>query len=178
MVSEHMNPRVRLALKADLPAVIDLIEEARRWALQKGHRQTVDACDPDELRAELERGELYVCEDPDIMACFSLRELKPGSTSESTYELVPDLTLDTTNSLLLRRLVVSRKDLGRRMGYCVLDKACEVAHRRGKSLLYLDCWAGNTKLRTYYICAGFTLLGIAQRRDDANHRVAVFQRHC
>ena len=176
VTSKHMNPSVRLAVEADVPAVMNLVEEARQWALQKGHRQTADACDANELRAEIERGELYVCEDPDIMASFSLRGHKPASLSR--YELIPDVPAYTQNSLSLGRLVVTREDLGRRIGYCVLDKACEVAHGLGKSLLYLDCWAGNTKLRTYYICAGFTLLGILQRKDNENFRVAVYQRHC
>jgi ribosomal protein S18 acetylase RimI-like enzyme len=153
-----------------------LIHDARQWALQAGYKQTVDACDADSLASQIEQKEVYVCEYSDIMGSFSLHEFKKDVLLE--YELVPDSPVDVDNGLVLYRLIVSRKHKGMRLGYIVLDKACEVVHSLGGSILYLDCWAGNVKLRAYYISAGFAFMGIARRKDDENYRIALFSRYC
>jgi predicted GNAT superfamily acetyltransferase len=97
---------------------------------------------------------------------------------EEDWLRVPSFAIDRQHTTTVNRLVVARRRAGEGLGYCVLDSMCEVVHELGRSSVALDCWAGNTRLRTYYASAGFTFLGIARRKEDADSRLAFFQRSC
>ena len=173
-----MNPQFRVASRKDLQAIMRLVEEARNWAEKNDIKQTVDSSDEKELGAQIDSGEVYICGENCIVATYTLQPIPRGSADE--WHFVPDIkgTLNLESTLSLKRFVVARKFSGMKLGYCVLDKACETVHALGKSTLIIDCWAGNGKLREYYIGAGCSLLTIAQKRDNENYRIAIFQRRC
>lgn len=176
MAREDLNPGVRNADLANFDSIVGLVEECRSWALQRGYKQSVDLWDREDLIGQIEKKQVYVCEDPDMVATFSLQAINPERYSQ--FRIIPEITSDSAVGLSLSHLAVARDRAGEGLGYCILDKACEVTHGRGKSFLRLGCWAGNTKLRAYYISAGFSLIAIAVRHDDENFRVALFQRRC
>lgn len=62
----------------------------------------------------------------------------------------------------LSKLMLEPAQQGRGLSSLLLDAAKEVTR---DGLLLLDCWAGNTKLRTLYTAAGFSLYGIFAEGD-------------
>ncbi len=77
MAREDMNPSVRNAALADLDSIVRLVEECRCWVLQRGYKQSVDLWDREDLARQIEEKQVYVCEDPDIIATFALRSIDP-----------------------------------------------------------------------------------------------------
>jgi GNAT superfamily N-acetyltransferase len=180
--SDYMNPCIRLASTEDAVNLQNLYSGVRSWAEKKEFRQAIDPCTLDELNLLIDQDAVYVCEDggPAIAASFTLRDFvkEEVRTWMTTMAFCPKFSLDLRNTLRLNRLAVARRRAGDGLGYCILDRACEVVREKGKSRLFLSCWAGNTKLRAYYTCAGFSLATIARKKENNDYRLAVFLREC
>ena len=176
-----MNPHVRVAAEEDIPVLITLYAEVKEWATKKGHRQTTN-CTPRELRTQIKKATVYFCEDnePGAVASFSLVDMPAKSMIDllKAWTVVPEVSLDLENTLSLKWLAVARRRWGEGLGFCVLDKACEIVHEKGRTFCFLDCWAGNAKLRAYYSSAGFRFAGIAKKKEDENFRISFFLRDC
>ena len=178
MLEDHMNPRCRVATRKNIQAIMDLVEKARNWAQENNKKQTAERCSEKELGDQIDAREVYVCEEEDVVGTFTLRVLPRESVDK--YRCVPEANriVDLASSLSLSRFVVSRQYSGMKLGYCVIDKASETVHELGKSSLLISCWAGNARLREYYLNAGLSFLCIGQRKDDDNYRITVFYRRC
>lgn len=60
---------------------------------------------------------------------------------------------------------------GKNIGSKIINYAFEFSRNLGKTL-YLDCWAGNIKLKNFYSEAGFEYCADFQEED---HMVSVFR---
>ena len=75
--------------------------------------------------------------------------------------------------IVLRSIMLDPSMQGKGYGIVFFNEAVKLLVGRARSVL-LDCWAGNTKLRSFYERAGCCLVGIAPEDD---YEIAVFGRH-
>jgi GNAT superfamily N-acetyltransferase len=75
----------------------------------------------------------------------------------------------------LRSLVVEPDLQGQGLGLRLLDGVEEYVASRSPGTIVLDCWAGNERLRTFYIRAGYDLQGEFPN-STGEYSVAVFIR--
>lgn len=75
-----------------------------------------------------------------------------------------DYLLIEQGSRYLYRIAILPEYQGMNLGREVLNYVCEYS-RSLKKALYLDCWAGNKKLREFYSNAGFNFMGDFPEED-------------
>lgn len=77
----------------------------------------------------------------------------------------------TDNSLYLYRIAISPALQGKKIGLEILAEVKKRSHALNKKV-YLDCWAGNQKLRRFYLNAGFKYIGDFPEED---YTISVFK---
>jgi len=152
---------IRCAVDSDLPAVLELIDEAKLWlpskktnqwskdwADQKGRKRS------DRVQASLAQGTTWIV--------TVAREKQTYAVATVTIEpkanpLVWDRPGDLDDSAVyLSRLVVARRFAGLRIGAALLNFACDHArHRYQAELVRIDVWTRNFALHSYYLAQGF-----------------------
>jgi len=95
-----------------------------------------------------------------IIATFSIKD--------TDYVNVP--LIEAQNNYLYR-VAVLPEYFGKSLGLKMVNYAMKLSRQMNKTL-YLDCWAGNNKLREFYSGAGFELLGDVPEED---YMVSVFK---
>jgi predicted N-acetyltransferase YhbS len=70
-------------------------------------------------------------------------------------ETDPLIWTDNTPAFYIHRLVVARYLKGQDIGSVIVDLVEQRAITSGKSVLRLDCWANNDRLKRYYERIGF-----------------------
>ncbi|MBS4537503.1 GNAT family N-acetyltransferase [Clostridium sp. D2Q-11] len=66
--------------------------------------------------------------------------------------------------MYIYRIAVLPTYQGGNLGVNIVDYALNYSKNIGKEL-YLDCWAGNKKLRNFYSSSGFQMIGEVQEED-------------
>jgi ribosomal protein S18 acetylase RimI-like enzyme len=171
---------IRCASPADLPAVLELIDEAKLWlpskytdqwskdwADQKGRKRS------DRVQDSLAQGTTWIV--------TVTHEKQPYAVATVTIEpngnpLVWDRPGDLDDpAAYLSRLVVARRFAGLRIGASLLNWACDHARRRYQAeLLRIDVWTRNFALHKYYRAQHFRWQGYC--RDTSYTSCARFQR--
>lgn len=64
----------------------------------------------------------------------------------------------------LYRIAILPEYQGKGLGLGIVEFSLDYSKNMGKSL-YLDCWAGNKKLRSFYSNTGFDFIGNAPEED-------------
>jgi GNAT superfamily N-acetyltransferase len=151
---------VRRATPADVAAIAAIHDDAMRWAFARGFRRR-EPLALDTLRADAAERiaihEVYVaCDDGSPVATLVLTWDDDG--------LWDDLPGDAG---CLYAFAVKRSYAGQGVGHALLDWACRYVAATGRTLLRLDCDAGNPGLRAYYERSGFTHRGDAWRGERA-----------
>ncbi|WP_391122849.1 GNAT family N-acetyltransferase [Psychrobacillus sp. L3] len=77
---------------------------------------------------------------------------------------IGELTIEP-KSLYLSKIAILPEYQGKSIGSKITDFACTNAHKLNK-VLYLDCWAGNIKLREFYSKNGFQYIGDFCEEDN------------
>ena len=152
---------IRCATLVDLPAVLELIDEAKLWlsskytdqwskdwADQKGRKRS------DRVQDSLAQGTTWIV--------TVTHEKQPYAMATVTIEpngnpLVWDRPGDLDDSAAyLSRIVVARRFAGLRIGTSLLNWACDHARRRYQAeLVRIDVWTCNFALHSYYRAQGF-----------------------
>lgn len=156
-------------------AVEVLLDEAAAWLQSRGIRQWTPGQFGDEVQKTIASGGLFVARrEGDVVGCFLL---DAGSPEWMAGWLVEQgrVPADGTH---LGRLAVAREASGHGLGVELLKEASTLAAQRGLAFLRLDCWAGNARLRRYYLDAGFSHVGdVETRGPKGEHSVcSVFER--
>jgi protein-tyrosine phosphatase len=82
---------------------------------------------------------------------------------------------DPVKALYLHSLAVIRPSAAQGVAGQLLSSALEIATNAGVDELRLDCWAGNERLKRYYVGAGFDPRGEIEVDDaGSRYRVALF----
>ena len=72
MLKDSMNPHFRIATRDDVTAIAELVCETRKWASTNEIQQTVETSSDEELLAETDSQEIYICDDEGTVASFTL----------------------------------------------------------------------------------------------------------
>lgn len=157
-----MNLEIRRATQADLPAVLEILNELSAWGAATGKKMEWPLPWPSDYIAEIiETGEMYLAYradqsvDPSMdqaqdapVATFALR-----SADEEAWGQQP------SDAFYVHHLGVRRSQTGQGWGGQILEWSAVHALTNGKSFLRLDCIASNPFLQEYYKKAGFTHVG-------------------
>jgi ribosomal protein S18 acetylase RimI-like enzyme len=128
--------------------VIRLLDEAARWLEGRGIRQWRPGAFDHRVTEGVARGEFYLAwQDSAVVGTFQVQSSDPRIWGADG---------DDDTALYLHSLAVAQSVHGKGIGCSLLSHAERLTAERGKSLLRLDCWAGNARLRAYYEAAGFT----------------------
>ena len=176
-----MNLTIRPTTGADLPEVLSVLDDAAAWLQSIGMTEQWPRVISDDATwvARVSRfaaeGRFYVAHRGGVTAgVFHLRD-EPGlDGGPGAFWAVQELQQP---AVYLFQLAVRRWVAGSGVAAAMLDWAFELARGQGR-VLRLDCWAGNEKLRRYYLEHDFGHLGdvTAHGIDGRYYEVSRFER--
>lgn len=130
-------------MPADLSAIINLLEQTSAALRQKGIQQWLDPWNPQELSEDIAVGHVFIlAAKSGIIGTFALRPF-----SKAYF-------FNTAEAIYFYRIAIlpawQSKNLGMFIMRYVKEKTAD---------FYLDCWAGNDKLKHFYQQAGLYYCG-------------------
>ena len=138
----------------DKDSIVELLNKVTLHLHEKGIDQWSYPWNPDKIELDINDGHVYVLLIDDLICgTFSLRDMDN-----------PDFPLFEPNSKYLYRIAMLPEYQGMNLGSQILNYVCEHS-RNAKQKVYLDCWAGNKKLRDFYSNAQFEFLGDFPEED-------------
>jgi GNAT superfamily N-acetyltransferase len=142
-----------------------LLDQVGTWLWDRGIKQWEPGTfqrNRDRLERFLENGCLILAyEDGNLAGGCILSAVNPGWPTPSD------------DAMYLNSLAVARFAAGKGLGAQIIDVCTEAVRQRGKSLIRLDCWDGNSFLKTHYQKQGFKMLGAIPVR---NYFVRLFEK--
>jgi ribosomal protein S18 acetylase RimI-like enzyme len=171
---------IRCAGLADLPAVLELIDEAKLWLPSKKTNQWSSDWADQEGRKRSDRVQDSIKQGTTWIVTITHQE---RSYAVATVTIEPDgnpLVWDRPGDLdesavYLSRLVVARRFAGLKIGAALLNWACDHArHRYQAKLVRIDVWTRNFALHKYYRAQKFRWQGYCE--DASYPSRARFQR--
>jgi GNAT superfamily N-acetyltransferase len=133
-----------------LDSFIILLEQVGDWLWEKGVQQW----EPGSFRNSRERLAHFI-ENGCLILAYQNDKLAGGCILS---EVNPGWPESSDDAMYLNSLVVARFAAGQGLGTQIINTCTNVVHKRGKSTIRLDCWDGNTFLKTYYQKEGFKML--------------------
>lgn len=150
------------ATEQSLDDFISLLEQVGAWLWRKGVKQWAPGTfqnNRDRLVRFIENGCLILAyQNSELAGGCILSEVNPGWPPSFAEVLA-------NNALYLNALVVARFAAGQGLGTRIIDACTKVVCQRGKSVIRLDCWEGNTFLKSYYRRQGFKMLAAIPVND-------------
>lgn len=114
----------------------------------KGIQQWEYPWDADKLANKIKNSYVYVLlKDENIVGTFCIKEIDGLS----------ELKIDCRSNYL-GQIAILPEYQGNKLGSVITKFACTYTKEVNKTL-YLDCWAGNEKLKGFYLNNGFTYQG-------------------
>jgi GNAT superfamily N-acetyltransferase len=150
------------ATKKDLPVVVGLIEDARKWLTTKGTDQWANPYpDADRKLARvqegIERGETWIVWDGKIAAATVT--IKTERNGVVWSEQITDCDLSEP-AVYVHRLITAREYAGLGLGAELIDWAgLRGCRSYGAKWVRLDVWTTNIALHKYYMGTGFEPCG-------------------
>lgn len=139
---------IRLAELNDQQQVMSVLNETTLGLQRKGIYQWDYPWDINKIVSEIRKNYMYVLVvDEEIVGTFCIKEI----------DCLGELTIDS-NSNYLFQIAILPKYQGNNYGSVITDFACSFTSKRNKPM-YLDCWAGNEKLKSFYLNNGFAYQG-------------------
>lgn len=171
-----MELSIRATTPSDLDTVLAVLDEAAAWLQSIGMREQWPPVVSEDERflTQVTRlvgeGRFYVASsEGDAVGVFNLRDEPNLDGGPSGYWTLEDLKQP---AVYLFQLAVRRSVASQGVAASMLQWAFETAQRRERTLR-LDCWAGNERLRRYYLDAGFQHLGDWEGSDSTGRFYAV-----
>ena len=145
-----------------LDRFIDLLEQIGAWLWQKGVKQWTAGTfrnNRERLIRFVENGCLLLAyQNTELAGGCILSEVNPGWPTSFAEP-------SANNAMYLNSLVVARFAAGQGLGRQIINACTTVARKRGKCVIKLDCWEGNTFLKSYYQQEGFKMLAAIPVND-------------
>lgn len=146
--------KIKPAEIADAVEITELLKKTTLYLHEKGINQWSSPWNSDIVKADIKNGHVYVLTIDDLICgTFSVKDADGF-----------DYLLIEQGSKYLYRIAILPEYQGMNLGREVLNYVCEYS-RSLKKALYLDCWAGNKKLREFYSNAGFKFMGDFPEED-------------
>lgn len=142
---------LRLAGDADLASLVHLRDEAARWMLAQGitGQWKPGELDEDHFRRIIRSGEVWLAESGGhLVGAWEL-----WWEDESAWGPQPPV------AGYVHRLMVNRGSAPPGTGRLLLRAAERRVAAAGRTWARLDCLAGNARLNTYYLNAGYEVVG-------------------
>lgn len=162
----------RPARADDVDYIADLSARVQAKLTAAGSLQQIGPIDRGAVADYVLVGAAHVLDDEDDerLGSVFVREVTPDSFEQfATWEF-DKLAAPV---YFLSKLMIEPAQQGHGLGASLLQGAVEAFARHKQGTLTLDCWAGNDKLRTFYVNNGFELYGIYPEDD---FQVAVYFR--
>ncbi|MGA5170996.1 MULTISPECIES: GNAT family N-acetyltransferase [Streptomyces] len=143
--------RLRLATGADLPTLVRLRDDAARWMLGRGitGQWRPGELTEDHFRRTMATGEVWLAESGGrAVGAWEL-----WWRDEDAWGAQPPV------AGYVHRLMVDRAAAAPGTGRLLLRAAERRVTEAGRSFVRLDCLAGNERLRSYYLDAGYRVVG-------------------
>lgn len=156
-----MQYEIKLAEEDDIKIIVELLNKVTLNLHQKNINQWTYPWDFEELNADIKNRNVHVITaDKLIIGTFSLKDMDDNV-----------LHIIKPNNLYLYRIAILPVYQGKNIGLYAVNYACETSKHLRK-ILYLDCWAGNVKLKNFYLKAGFDYCGDFPEED---YMISVFK---
>lgn len=130
--------------------VLAVLDEAAAWLRGRGVEQWPPRFERSWVEGAVQRGETWLVRSGETVSGTVTLGL-----SDPVWDGVP-----RASALYVHRMAVRRSSAG--LGAVILGWAADVARRRGREAVRLDCVASNGRLRAYYEAAGFVHRGDAR----------------
>jgi len=152
---------IRLADKNDTLTIVDILNKVTLNLQEKNINQWVYPWEYEKLNTEMENGNIYVLAVGQmIIGTFFLKDIGSNIISHANQ----------LNNMYLYRIAILPEYQGKNIGLKIINFACEES-RKSRKILYLDCWAGNEKLKSFYSKAGLHFCGDF---PEENYMISVF----
>lgn len=140
--------KIRLATLNDQQQVTNVLNKATLDLQKKGIYQWDYPYDVNKIVNEIKNNYAYVLLlDEEIIGTFCMKHINRLSI----------LTIDS-KSIYLYQIAILPEYQGNKYGSVIIDFACSLASDINITI-YLDCWAGNGKLKDFYLNNGFEYQG-------------------
>lgn len=134
---------IERATRADLPEVLQVLNEAAAWLHSRGLDQWPDGFGPERIGPMVDRREVWI-------ACDGGR---PVGTMTISGEADPDFWTVAESrqpAVYVSKLAITRDETGSGLGALLLRWATDYAARIGCEWIRLDAWRTNEGLHAYY----------------------------
>lgn len=145
---------INLANQFNVNSIIELLDKVTLKLHEKGINQWIYPWCSKEIEQDVKNRNVYILTSDNLLVgTFSLKDV-----DTSWLPFVKE------NSMYLYRIAILPEYQGKNTGMHITDYACKLSKNLQKTL-YLDCWAGNEKLRDFYSKAGFNFCGDFPEND-------------
>ncbi len=145
---------IQLATFKDVPSMVKVLNAVTLDLLKKGINQWPYPWDPFVVKQAVERHGGYVVRlDAQITGAFYIYSVSNLS----------DLPMEP-QSLYISKIAILPEYQGRNIGSQIIRFACSLTQKQNKTL-YLDCCAGNEKLKDFYRVQGLEYVGDFPEED-------------
>ena len=152
---------IRIGTFDDRQTIINILNSTTLDLLEKGIPQWEYPWNEKEILHDMDKNQAFLMfEENQPVGVFFIKE--KGSLSSLTLK---------PGSLYLNQVAILPKYQGKNLGSKITAFAQKMANQAKKDL-YVDCWAGNGKLKAFYNRNGFELLG---DYPEADYFVSIFK---
>ena len=153
--------QIRLSSVDDLKQILYILNTVTLHLIQKGINQWEYPWDEERIINQIKNNFFYVLlVNDEIIGVFCIYEI----------DNINDLPVDVRSNYL-SQIAILPEFQGINFGSEILNFACCYAKRLNKTL-YLDCWAGNEKLKRFYSRNGLEYIGDFTEDD---YVISIFQ---
>ncbi|MGL4374255.1 MAG: GNAT family N-acetyltransferase [Turicibacter sp.] len=157
-----MDYQIILAQPAHTEDIMDLLRKVTLDLHQKEIKQWIYPWDVEEISQDIKGENIYlITYKGTIIGTFSMNE-----TANSRFE---SSTLPT--DLYLYRIAITPAYQRLNLGLTLMNHICQAAKELGENI-YLDCFASNEKLKSFYTTAGFEFI---QDLAEEDYMMSVFK---
>jgi len=159
--SEVKMIEITLANYEDVDTIVQILNKVTLYLHNKGINQWVFPWTKDMIENDVKEGLVYLLKvDGSPIGTFSIKD-----TNDINIDIV------YPNNKYLYRVAILREYQGKGLGAEMVRFALDYSRKLNKSL-YLDCWAGNSKLKSFYKSLGFDLL---EEVPEEDYFISVFK---
>lgn len=157
-----MNIRIRNARINNCNSLIDLLNKATLNLHNKGIKQWEYPWKDEDIIYDIKMNYIYIIEDckNNIIGTFSVKPIREKELFE----------VNVCDSLYLYRIALAPEIQGRNIGREIF-KYIKNNNEFTEKKMYLDCWAGNNKLKSFYSSCG---LGYCGDFPEEDYMVSVY----
>lgn len=157
-----MESEIKLAEKDNISTIVELLNTVTLDLHRKSINQWTYPWDFKQIEMDIKNKNTYMITiDNLIVGTFSIKSIDANLWFP---------TIKTSN-LYLYRIAILSEYQGKNIGLQIIRYACKIS-RDSKKTLFLDCWAGNKKLKNFYKKAGFDF---CRDFSEEDYMISVFK---